>query len=73
MCSCAGVVVLIYFSRALHPPLQASDPGEAQQIAYSHAKQGVVAACLVFLGAQAGPDWLPNLRGRFFDVMTAER
>ena len=51
----AGVVVLIYFSRALNPPVQAIAPAEAQHIAYSHVKHGITAACLVFLGAYPGP------------------
>ena len=46
----AGVVVLVYFSSALDPPAQAQDAAEAGQIAYSHVKQGIAAACLVFLG-----------------------
>ena len=48
----AGIVVLVYFSSALNPPPQAQDAAVAGQVAYSHVKQGITAACLVFLGAQ---------------------
>ena len=41
----------MYFSSALTPPEQSQDPQQAHQIAYFHVKDGIVAACFVFLGA----------------------
>lgn len=46
----AGVLVLIYFSRAFNPPDTSSDPAQAGQVAYFNVKHGIIAGCLVFLG-----------------------
>ena len=46
----AGVLVLVYYSRALDPPGKTVDPLQAHQAAYYNIKHGITAVCLVFLG-----------------------
>ena len=46
----AGVLVLVYYSRALDPPGKTVDPLQAHQAAYYNIKHGITAVCVVFLG-----------------------
>ncbi len=46
----AGVLLLIYYSRALDPPVKTVDPLQAHQAAYYNIKHGISAICIVFLG-----------------------
>ena len=46
----AGILVLVYYSRALDPPGKTVDPLLAHQAAYYNIKHGITAVCLVFLG-----------------------
>ena len=47
----AGILLLVYYSRALNPPAKTADPLQAHQAAYYNLKHGITAACFVFLGA----------------------
>ena len=46
----AGILLLVYYSRALDPPAETVDPLQAHQAAYYNVKHGSSAICVVFLG-----------------------